>query len=520
MRATSTTSGNGAQAAAIVLEDGSGGTAVGILEATAASPGSWGNNLRIDIDYGTSDPTNQFNLTVTEVSISGGVTQTVATEPFRNLTLDSTQSNFAVNVVQNGSQLITLQLLSTVARPAQTGTTSAGFVAVGLAWVANTTFPQGTIVVDANGYLEQASGGLSGAGPVTWPTAIGGTVQDGAITWQKVPTGSGSAWTANTAFSAGVVVSDGGTNWFQAIAVAGTSGAGPVTWPTSDGGTVNDGTVVWQRVTTGAGLLEPWSSGTIYATGAQIIDSKGNRQVATTGGISGTAPPAWNDGAINDTTTDNTVTWTFESGNGLPVTLPSVLAVSLNGVAFSTHATINAPSPLTTISWSWLTAALQAQIWAVDRSLANATVTLIGSAASMAFLQLKPNTGNISDYLSLTDVTGTLASSLNLVNNVQQYALGSSIAVDAQALPAGSAQPGKDGVWDPSADAAGMTAGLDRRPAAEDRNVRAARCRSVQPVVHPGDRAAAGHQCRRRRQQCDGAVHRAARLLHPGSAAA
>ena len=457
VRATSTTSGNAAQTAAIVLQDGSGNN---ILEALAATPGSWGNNLRVDIDYGTSDPTSQFNLTVSEVSISGGATQTVATEPFRNLTLDNTQSNYAVSVVQNGSQLITLQLLGTVARPAQTGTTSAGFVAVGLAWVASTAFPQGTMIVDANGYLEQASGGLSSAGPVTWPTAIGGTVQDGAITWQKVPTGSGNAWAATTAYSAGTVVSDGGTNWFQAVAVAGTSGAAAPTWPTADGATVDDGTVVWRRITTGAGLLTPWASATTYATGAQIIDSNGNRQVATTGGVSGTSPPIWNDAATGDTTTDNTVTWTFEAGNGLAVTLPATLAVSLNGVTFATHAQINAPSPLTTISWSWLTATLQAQIRAVDRSLANATVTLIGSAASMAFLQLKPNTGNISDYLSLTDVTGNLASTLKLVNNVQQYALGSSIAVDAQALPGGTAQPGQDGVWDPNADAAGMTAGL------------------------------------------------------------
>ncbi len=385
VRATSTTSGN----ARADRGDRTAGRGNGnnILEALAATPGSWGNNLRVDIDYGTSDPTSQFNLTVSEVSISGGVTQTVATEPFRNLTLDSTQSNYAVSVVQNGSQLITLHLLGTVARPAQTGTTSAGFVAVGLAWVANTTFPQGTMIVDANGYLEQASAGLSSAGPVTWPTAIGGTVQDGAITWQKVPTGSGNAWAATTAYSAGTVVSDGGApaNWFQAVAVAGTSGAGPVTWPTADGATVTDGTVVWQRITTGAGLLAPWSSATTYTTGAQIINSKGNRQVATTGGISGTSPPAWNDGAISDTTTDNTVTWTFEAGNGLAVTLPATLAVSLNGVAFTTRAQINAPSPPTTITWSWLTAALQAQIRAVDRSLANATVTLIGSAASLAF---------------------------------------------------------------------------------------------------------------------------------------
>src|SRR5262249_5401233 len=128
VRTTSSTPGNEAKQAAIALMDKPSGT--NILLATAASAGEWGNNLPIDVDYGTTDPTKLFNLTVTEVSLTGASPQVMATETFRNLGLDSTQPNYAPNVVNNGSQLITISVLSSTAQPAQTGTTSAGFASI------------------------------------------------------------------------------------------------------------------------------------------------------------------------------------------------------------------------------------------------------------------------------------------------------------------------------------------------------------------------------------------------------
>jgi hypothetical protein len=70
VRATSSTAGNEATAAAIALMDKSGGTSV--LIATEANPGQWGNSLRIDVDYGTTDPTTLFNLTPTDTARSVG----------------------------------------------------------------------------------------------------------------------------------------------------------------------------------------------------------------------------------------------------------------------------------------------------------------------------------------------------------------------------------------------------------------------------------------------------------------
>jgi phage tail sheath protein FI len=197
VRTTSSTAGKEATAAAIALMDKSGGSDV--LVATAANPGQWGNNLRVDVDYGTTDPAKLFNLTIVEVSLVGAKPQVVASETFRNLSLDSTQPNFAPNVVRNGSQLATLAVVSgtsSTARPAQTGTTSVGFSGLNSypAWAAAGTYALGDIVIDSNGNLEKATAvtapGHSGAS-VTWPTTVGSTTTDQDITWQLVTIGTG-----------------------------------------------------------------------------------------------------------------------------------------------------------------------------------------------------------------------------------------------------------------------------------------------------------------------------------------
>lgn len=128
---TTTTTNSGtttpAAAAAIAIQDGSGTT---VLTATAASPGAWGNNVRIDVDFATTDPAHLFNLTVTEVGTSNGQQQVLATESFRNLQIDSTQPNDAAAIVNAGSQLIQLTEAANNAnkgkRPAMTGSVSKG----------------------------------------------------------------------------------------------------------------------------------------------------------------------------------------------------------------------------------------------------------------------------------------------------------------------------------------------------------------------------------------------------------
>jgi phage tail sheath protein FI len=109
--------------ASIQLEDGS-GTAV--LRADAANPGNWGNYVRLSVDHDTTDPAHRFNLTVTRVDTNTPPT-TLATEIYRNLSLDPSDPNFAVSVVNDASTVIHLTLMGTPATtdlPAPTQTRS------------------------------------------------------------------------------------------------------------------------------------------------------------------------------------------------------------------------------------------------------------------------------------------------------------------------------------------------------------------------------------------------------------
>jgi phage tail sheath protein FI len=113
------------QAAAIELQDSSsGGTSV--LQLSAANPGEWGNNLRVEVNYGTADPDNTFNLLVTELATVGGQLRPVRTETFRNLSMLPADPSFVVDTVNDGSKLIWVELIGTD-RPGQSGTLSDGF---------------------------------------------------------------------------------------------------------------------------------------------------------------------------------------------------------------------------------------------------------------------------------------------------------------------------------------------------------------------------------------------------------
>jgi phage tail sheath protein FI len=129
IRATSST--NPAAAAAITLEDNAGSPVLTITAAspgpqgvTVQSPGAWGNLLRVDVDYGTTNPGTFFNLTVTQYQRTpSGQLQQVAAETYRNLVLDSSQPNDAVSIINHGSQVVTVASQGTNnRRPAQTGT--------------------------------------------------------------------------------------------------------------------------------------------------------------------------------------------------------------------------------------------------------------------------------------------------------------------------------------------------------------------------------------------------------------
>jgi phage tail sheath protein FI len=114
------------RAGVILKADASGGGAQ-VLEVSAASEGIWGNNLRLDVDYITTDPARLFNVTVTRYDGPGTRAKPLASERYVNLTLDSTRPRYAVKVINDGSKLVTVKEgagASATARPAASGTIS------------------------------------------------------------------------------------------------------------------------------------------------------------------------------------------------------------------------------------------------------------------------------------------------------------------------------------------------------------------------------------------------------------
>jgi phage tail sheath protein FI len=79
---------------------------VSVLLAVAKAEGLWGNTLRLEVDYNTSNPDETFNLTVIHESAG----KVVSTETFLNLSMNPSSTRFAPKFVTQGSDLIDLQL--------------------------------------------------------------------------------------------------------------------------------------------------------------------------------------------------------------------------------------------------------------------------------------------------------------------------------------------------------------------------------------------------------------------------
>lgn len=96
----------GAAPARVDIRDRIGGQTV--LTATAASPGIWGNNVFLTVDYGAGNPEDQFNLTAVEYREQNGQLVVGATESFPNLSMNSKAPNYAVDTVNAGSFIVRL----------------------------------------------------------------------------------------------------------------------------------------------------------------------------------------------------------------------------------------------------------------------------------------------------------------------------------------------------------------------------------------------------------------------------
>jgi phage tail sheath protein FI len=104
-----------AQAADVTLTDiaGNGVANRNVLTARAKTPGEWGNGVRLEVDYNTSNPDETFNLSVIQTETGAEV----ARERFSNLSMDPAAARFAPSFVTQSSALIDLFLHADAAGP-------------------------------------------------------------------------------------------------------------------------------------------------------------------------------------------------------------------------------------------------------------------------------------------------------------------------------------------------------------------------------------------------------------------
>src|SRR5581483_5398960 len=135
-----------------------------------------------------------------------------------------------------------------------------------------------------------------------------------------------AAWAASTSYAAGALVrqnttpSVGNERAFVAI-VGGISGGSEPSWTVTRGAKTTDNTVTWQECTgqsavNGDAVNTPnWTAvkNTAVSLGHIIKDNAGTKFfICSTAGTAGNgSEPNWDTGAIGNTTTDNSVTWTY-----------------------------------------------------------------------------------------------------------------------------------------------------------------------------------------------------------------
>ena len=140
-------------------------------------------------------------------------------------------------------------------------------------------------------------------------------------------------WQAGTGYAAGSFVYDAGQNVQLNTGAAGISGSGPITFATTVGGTVNDANgIVWTNQ--GPLGTAGWNPNTTYAKPKMLLDTNGNIQILTVNTLtSGPNPPVWNT-AVGGTTLDGNpaqAAWTCAGPATLEILVTAGLAIDRVG---------------------------------------------------------------------------------------------------------------------------------------------------------------------------------------------
>ncbi len=370
-----------AGSAQITLAD-LGGNAV--LAVSAANAGSWGNLVRLDVDYQTGNPDSTFNLGITRYQLQNGKLVFAESETYRNLSMNSFSSMYAPNAINGDSKLNSVQVLSTPA-PTKGGWARTKDLA---------TFPtlasSDNTITGAYDTSNPFTLTITGATPTSVTTLVAAV--NAAIT--------AAGLTANLSASAVDAMGNAGTDYLQLNSSSTNHNSGVQILRASSNdlaSKVGLGLVNGGREKEAASVLRPEPTGTTSASIADLIDN--------TTSVSG---------SLDVTVTDEA------TGTKLLATTTLSLPASVAGPA--------------------LRDALQTALRGIANSpaTAQATVQLQGTLLNVVPSADTPNAaitfGNtVAATIKLTGA-GSFA-------NVQEYSLGTGTTFGAQSL----AVPGADG---------------------------------------------------------------------------
>jgi Phage tail sheath protein FI len=117
----------GAAAASVTLKNlASGGGSKNVLTAKAKGAGTWAHDVKLEVNYNTSNPDDTFNLAVIH-EVEGNV---IAREDFSNLSMNPFNARFAPTFVTQSSKIIDLTLHPNMLVGGTSATDAAAFINV------------------------------------------------------------------------------------------------------------------------------------------------------------------------------------------------------------------------------------------------------------------------------------------------------------------------------------------------------------------------------------------------------
>lgn len=275
------------------------------------------------------------------VTVASGSGVSFGIAPTWNVNLGGTTIDGGLVWTNKGTPVIDWQPIGPTTAPTVANTLNSSQSA----WAASTYFWPSLIIQDSNNKLQllTTAGTTAGAVPV-WAAGVGATTADGTAVW----TNQGqAAWQANHAYAPGSYIGvtfsvtfpiygagdfndargSGGhsgrtiigyntvtyNNFFYTVN-GGTSGATAPTWAAGTGTQVQDNTVLWTGKGTKITRTVAATSSTNISNSVavslltQIVDATGYAQNVTIAGLSGAAPPTWNE-TTGGATIDNQITW-------------------------------------------------------------------------------------------------------------------------------------------------------------------------------------------------------------------